>query len=672
MAARPGAAPARPAPLPQASRAPPRRLRPSRAGEPGPSPAARRLAAAERRGAARGPPAGPGRARARPGGPPAGAPPPCARSTSSWCSTPTSPRRRWSRRDRATAGAARASNVGSPSRRPSRARTGAGRVGLVVAGATPATPVAPGDDRDAFDRAAEAARPAPGTSDLRAAIGVARGAATAGRDLAIRVVSSRALPPGLPDDVTAVGAGTAADDQGFVDVAVAPTADGKAFTVRLSLWNADTTTRSRTVTLAWRGTEAPLLEQAIAVPARGRAEARLDVSPPREGAVLVATLVGADAFPGNDVAALVLTPPARPSVLVIHGGAPRPFLRAVLEALGDAVDREASGFVRRAGGGHGGAARRDDRRRRGPAGGRTACGTRGLPRTVRRGRGPRGPFRSRRARRCPSPSSGAPRPRIRCCAAWTSRRRTSRVGRRSRGRASSGSRSWRARPWWPRAARARRAGSRSASTPRAATSRCGPRSPCCCATRSAGWRSRPRCPSRLRARRRAAPSRAPGPARRRRAVTLELRALAASATVPGAPFTLDRFTPDAEAMPTPAGGPWLVTAWRGGAGADEGGGAGGRRRIGPYGGARPRSRARRGPRARPEAPPPPPLHPPRRPRPGGCGSCSPSRAGCSSSTWSSPGRARGRRLPPPPSSRNLPAFPESDLRRAQAPLFFLR
>lgn len=39
---------------------------------------------------------------------------------------------------------------------------GGGRVGLVVAGATPATPVAPGDDRDAFDRAAEAARPAPG------------------------------------------------------------------------------------------------------------------------------------------------------------------------------------------------------------------------------------------------------------------------------------------------------------------------------------------------------------------------------------------------------------------------------------------------------------------------------------------------------------------------------
>ncbi len=241
-------------------------------------------------------------------------------------------------------GATRFRRAGTLSKALARAH-GRGRVGLVLAGTSPTTRLPPSEDRDAFDRAVDAAEPTEGAADLAAAIAVARGAATAGRDLAIRVVTSRVLPQGLPDDVTAVGAGSASDDQGFVDVAVAPTTDGKGFTTRFSIANSAFEPRTRSLRVGWRGVEAPLLEKKMELPARGRVDVALDAVPPRGGAVLVATLVGDDVFPRNDVAALVLTPPARPSVLVIHGGTPRPFLRAVLEALGDAVDREASGFV---------------------------------------------------------------------------------------------------------------------------------------------------------------------------------------------------------------------------------------------------------------------------------------------------------------------------------------
>lgn len=226
-----------------------------------------------------------------------------------------------------------------------------GRVGLVLAQATPSVRVAPTADRAVVLRAIDAlpAGPADGRADLAAAIEVARAAARPERDLEVLAVTSRPLPRDV-GRVSAVGAGSASDDQGIVDMSIAPAADGIRSSVRFRVKNFAAEPRKRKVRVALRGAATPMKEEEIEIPAGGTVDVKLDVLPPREGGVLEARLQGADlggpdAFDRNDVAALVLPAGRRPSILVVHGGAPRPFVRAVLDALGDAVDRDHSGFV---------------------------------------------------------------------------------------------------------------------------------------------------------------------------------------------------------------------------------------------------------------------------------------------------------------------------------------
>lgn len=146
-----------------------------------------------------------------------------------------------------------------------------------------------------------------------------------------------------------VGAGVTDDDRGIVDAAVAARPDGATFDVRVVVRNVAAAPWTGEVRFAWRdaptGAAPPAPPAALSLAAGAEAAADVVVTPPKDGALLVATLAGDDAWDGNDAFAAWLAPPRRPSVLVVHGGTPRPFLRALLAALGDAIDRDASGFV---------------------------------------------------------------------------------------------------------------------------------------------------------------------------------------------------------------------------------------------------------------------------------------------------------------------------------------
>ena len=223
-----------------------------------------------------------------------------------------------------------------------------GRTGLVAAGAVPRVLVAPTEDRAPSlaaldDVAAIASEPV--AADLVAAIAAAAPSEPAARPRRVVLVTSRPLPAGAPEGVVAVGAGAASDDQGFSDLSVAPSADGTARVVRVVVSNRAAEERARRVRAGFRGAPGPLEPREVRVPAGGTAEVRIVVLPPRGGGCLVLELEGDDAWPGNDVASAWLDSGTRPSVLVVHGGAPRPFVSAVLDALGDGVDRAASGFV---------------------------------------------------------------------------------------------------------------------------------------------------------------------------------------------------------------------------------------------------------------------------------------------------------------------------------------
>lgn len=227
-----------------------------------------------------------------------------------------------------------------------------GTTALVFAGTVPRTVVAPTSDREAAVTALDALEPAAGDADLAGAIAVAKAMASPERALRIVVVTARELPPGS-DGVETATAGRASDDLGFVDQAVAALPDGIKTRARFVVRNFGSEARSAHVRFAWMvegGAEAKALEERdVPIGPGAEADVVIDVSAPKGGGVLTAHVSPAvnarDAFAGNDDAAMVLTPVARPSVLVVHRGEPRPFVRALLTALGDAIDREGSGYV---------------------------------------------------------------------------------------------------------------------------------------------------------------------------------------------------------------------------------------------------------------------------------------------------------------------------------------
>lgn len=224
-----------------------------------------------------------------------------------------------------------------------------GRVALVFAGAVPTTLVPPTADRAAVVAALERLDPVPGTADLDAAIATARGLRAGAPTARIVVVTARPAPADATD-VEFATAGRATEDLGFVDAGVAPAPDATAARARFVVRNFGLVAVKARVRATWRGGDGkPVHEADLDLAPGAEADVVVDAVPPKDGGVLAAEVFPAsgerDPFAEDDVAAVAVAAVARPSVLVVHGGAPRPFVRALLEAMGDTVDREASGFV---------------------------------------------------------------------------------------------------------------------------------------------------------------------------------------------------------------------------------------------------------------------------------------------------------------------------------------
>jgi hypothetical protein len=227
-----------------------------------------------------------------------------------------------------------------------------GEVGLVAAGDVPALVAAPTEAREevveALDRAVARGtlRPSEGAADLAAAIRLATTAA--GRRGRGHVVVLSAREVAAPEATTGVrvslvGTGLASGDQGVVDLRI-ERREGKveaAVLVTVENFDRAPATRRLVATLG----EATLLDAELELPAGGTREATFAAVAPREGAWLRVGLAGDDVYGRNDRAAAWLAGPFRPSVLVAHAGAVRPYTAAILAALGDRIDGERSGAV---------------------------------------------------------------------------------------------------------------------------------------------------------------------------------------------------------------------------------------------------------------------------------------------------------------------------------------
>lgn len=226
-----------------------------------------------------------------------------------------------------------------------------GPVSVVLAGAAPRLLVRDADDREEVVRrladpgsagAAERLEAGPGPGDLGAALDVAR--RLVGPSGRLVVVTARALPAGADPGVEARGAGTADGDQGFVDLRVRASDDGPRTHVEAVVLNVAPRASSRTLRIAVG--DAPAEERSLDLPAGAEVVVALDLLVPRGGASASLTLLGADAFARNDRVELVLAPALRPSVLAVAGDEGlRPYTAALLAALGERIDAEASGVV---------------------------------------------------------------------------------------------------------------------------------------------------------------------------------------------------------------------------------------------------------------------------------------------------------------------------------------
>jgi hypothetical protein len=227
-----------------------------------------------------------------------------------------------------------------------------GPVAVVLAAEAPQVALAPTEDREAALTALARARPAEGTVPLGPALAAARDVAARLPRPRVVVLTSRALPdvaPGSnPVPIEALGAGIASDDQGFVDQSVTPADERRPALLRVVVANFATEPRTRTVVVEWEGASGTTERRRadVEVPARGTGEASVELAPGRAGSLVRARLEGEDAFAGNDATAAWAAPLRRPSVLVVHDGAPRSFVTAVLDAMGEGIDRDRSGAVR--------------------------------------------------------------------------------------------------------------------------------------------------------------------------------------------------------------------------------------------------------------------------------------------------------------------------------------
>ena len=237
----------------------------------------------------------------------------------------------------------------------------AGRVGVVVAGASPVMLNGSlGQDREALVRELDDwmvrlgpdARlvggdplPVPATqdTDLRAAWRMAAEAAATRGAGRVLVLTARPFetPTGTPTVVA--GAGETRADQRFVGFELVRAAGESSPLARFRITTdtADDTTRMVRVRLA----ERTLHEAPVTITAGTNATLDVPLPADAEGGWLVGELVGDDALAyGNRVDAW-LAPTPRPSVLVVHGGRPRAGPMLALRGLATAIDWKRSGLV---------------------------------------------------------------------------------------------------------------------------------------------------------------------------------------------------------------------------------------------------------------------------------------------------------------------------------------
>ncbi len=220
-------------------------------------------------------------------------------------------------------------------------------VAVVEAAGAPRTLAPPGPPEAARARLARVTGPeSAGRGDLEAALDDARRAA---RRLApARVLALTARPLDVPPDepgvsFSALGAGATRREQGFVSLDVLRADDGVRRRLRARVRNEDDAPARRDLVVRLGDAE---VERRVLDLAPGATEVvDVVVLPPRGGAYARLELEGGDAYPDDDRVVAWLAPPARPSVLVVHAGAVRPYTRAVLEAMGDGLDLARSGTV---------------------------------------------------------------------------------------------------------------------------------------------------------------------------------------------------------------------------------------------------------------------------------------------------------------------------------------
>ena len=191
------------------------------------------------------------------------------------------------------------------------------------------------------------AGPAETDADLAGTVALAREAAGGSVPARVVVLTARAVaaePPPEGVEVDVLGVGEARDDVALVafDVRAAPSLPAS----RLDVGVRSDADESRRATLVVSVGGEVAERRDLELPPGEVVTASFDVTPPRAGAwVEIGLAPGTDAYPFDDEVAAWLAPPPRPSVLAIHGEALRPYVRAVLDAMGEAIDLEASGTV---------------------------------------------------------------------------------------------------------------------------------------------------------------------------------------------------------------------------------------------------------------------------------------------------------------------------------------
>ncbi len=189
--------------------------------------------------------------------------------------------------------------------------------------------------------------PADTEADVGAATDQALRLASSIAPARVLVLSARAFDASVPAPegvgLEVLGVGSVRDDRAIVAFDVRSQEEAPSSSVEVGVRNDAAGARSTTVVLRVGGTEQQ--RRSVDLAPGEVAMVTFEITPPREGAWIDLDLEGGDAYAANDHVGAWLAPPVRPAVLAVHGGRLRPYVRALLEAMGETIDAEASGTV---------------------------------------------------------------------------------------------------------------------------------------------------------------------------------------------------------------------------------------------------------------------------------------------------------------------------------------